>query len=185
MERLRTLIAGWQANFSTLSERERRLVALAATAVLAFVVFMVTFTFNGKANSIRARTAQKLSKLADVQELAQSFREAEGKRQAVEAQLQASNIRLISYLEEKGQKAGLDIPTLNPKPDTNLSGDKIVESAVELTLTDVKLGRLVDFLQAVESGPGVVKVKYLRLEPRPASETVTAWVLVAAYHPKG
>jgi general secretion pathway protein M len=50
-----------------------------------------------------------------------------------------------------------------------------------VTLTDVKLNRLVDFLQAVEAGPGIVKVKYLRLEPRPAQETVTAWLTVATY----
>ena len=62
-----------------------------------------------------------------------------------------------------------------------VEGSKIVESAVELTLTDVKLNRLVDFLTAVEAGPGIVKVKYLRLEPRPAQETVTAWLTVATY----
>ena len=126
----------------------------------------------------------KLRKLDDIQTLAQSYREAEQRRAALEQQLQASNVKLITLLEEKGQRAGLEIPTLNPKPDAPLDGDKIVESSVELTLTDVKLNRLLDFLRYVEEGPGIVKVKYLRLEPRPQAEALTAWVLVSSYHPK-
>jgi general secretion pathway protein M len=58
---------------------------------------------------------------------------------------------------------------------------KIVESSVELTLTDVTLGKLVDFLQSVERGPGVVKVKYLRIEPRPSDQLLTAWTTIATY----
>jgi general secretion pathway protein M len=55
---------------------------------------------------------------------------------------------------------------------------------VELTFTDVDLRKLYDFLTSVESGPGVVKVKSLRLEPRSASETLTAWTTVATYKMK-
>jgi general secretion pathway protein M len=43
---------------------------------------------------------------------------------------------------------------------------------------------LVEFLQAIENGPGVVKVKYLRLEPRPQNETITAWLTIATYRLK-
>jgi general secretion pathway protein M len=61
---------------------------------------------------------------------------------------------------------------------------KIIESSVELTFTDVDLRKLTDFLTTVESGPGVVKVKYLRIEPRSASDTLTAWTTVATYRMK-
>ena len=36
----------------------------------------------------------------------------------------------------------------------------------------------------VEAGPGLVRVKYLRIEPRLKDETLTAWVTVATYHLK-
>ena len=52
---------------------------------------------------------------------------------------------------------------------------------MELTFTDVDLRKLTDFLRTVESGPGMVKVKYLRLEPRPATDTLTAWATIATY----
>lgn len=182
---MKELIARLQASFSTLSARERRLVMGAGAAFGVFALFLIMFSFSSKADTIRERTAGKIRKLDDVQTLAAGFRDTEAKRLAVESQLKASNIRLITYLEEKASKAGIELPSINPKPDVPLDGDKIVESAVELSLTDVKLNRLVDFLTAVEAAPGgLVKVKYLRLEPRPATESLTAWLTVATYKAK-
>jgi general secretion pathway protein M len=170
-----------QTSFAALSAREKRMVGGAGLAVTVFVVFMVTFSFSNKADSIRRRTAEKIIKLEEVQTLASGYRDAKGKQDALEGQLRASNVRLVSYLEEKAKPAGIELPSINPKADMPLEGSKIVESAVEVTLSDVKLNRLVDFLTAVEAGPGIVKVKNLRLEPRPAQETVTAWVTISTY----
>lgn len=183
-EALKTAIADATAAFSRLTQRERRLVLIAGGALLAFTLFVVLISFSNSANSYRRRTAEKLAKLSEVQTLAASYGEAEEARKAVEAELSASNIRLISYLEEKGTAAGLDIPTMTPKGDVPLGDGKIIESAVELTLTDISLSRLVSFLDGVESGPGVVKVTYLRVEPRIANETLTAWATIATYHMK-
>ena len=87
-------------------------------------------------------------------------------------------------LQTLAKKKGVELPTINPKADVALEGTKIVESSVEVTLTDVKLNRLLEFLQAVEGGPGVVKVKYMRLEPRVSNESITAWLQIATYHLK-
>jgi general secretion pathway protein M len=170
-----------QTSFAALSAREKRMVGGAGAAVLVFIVFMVVFTFGNKADSIRKRTVEKIGKLEEIQTLAGGYRDAKARQDALENQLRASNVRLVSYLEDKAKPAGIDLPSINPKADVPLEGSKIVESSVEVTLTDVKLNRLVDFLQSVEAGPGIVKVKYLRLEPRPAQETVTAWLTVATY----
>jgi general secretion pathway protein M len=182
---MKELIARLQASFSTLSQREKRLVSIAGGAIAAFLLFVVIHSFSSKADSIRERTQQKLRKLDEVQTLALGFRDTEAKRLAVESQLKQSNIRLISYLEDKAKNSGVELPSINPKADVTLEGDKIVESAVELSLTDVKLNRLLDFLTAVESAPGgLVKVKYLRMEPRPSQETLSAWLTIATYHAK-
>jgi general secretion pathway protein M len=182
---MKELFAKVQTWYATLSSREKRLVAIAGGAVALFLVFLITFSFSARANSIRERTASKLRKLEEIQSLAASFSDTRARQQAVESQLRASNIRLLTYLEEKATTAGLDIPSMNPKTDVTLEGDKIVESAVELSVTDVKLNRLLDFLTAVEAAPGgLVKVKYMRLEPRPASETLTAWLTIATYKAK-
>lgn len=173
-----------QSSLATLSARERRMVMAAGLAVSVFVVFMVTFSFSNKASAIRSRTEQNISKLARVQELAASYNESRAQRELAERQLAASNIRLSSFLEDIAKQKGVELPTINPKADVALDGTKIVESSVEVTLTDVKLNRLIEFLQAVESAPGVVKVKYMRLEPRVSNESITAWLQIATYHLK-
>jgi len=181
---LRQLLNSLQNSLATLSSRERKLVMVGGVAVGLFAVFLVTWSFSNGAEAIRKRTQNKLVRLEQVQELAATYRDAKGVQDAMEQRLAASNVRLISYLEEKGNKSGLSIPSINPKAELTLEGDKIVESAAEFTLTDVQLNRLVEFLAAVEAGPGVVKVKYLRLEPHLKEETLTAWVVVATYHLK-
>jgi general secretion pathway protein M len=178
------LFAPAQTWFASLSARERRLVGGCAAAVLGFIVFITVISFSNSARATERRTLENLDRLAQVQTLAASFRDAEAQRQQVEANLRRSDVKLISYLEEKGTAAGLDIPTMNPKGDVPIGDGKIIESAVELTLTDVPLGKLIEFLNAVEAGPGVVKVKYLRIEPRPANETLTAWTTIATYRMK-
>jgi general secretion pathway protein M len=184
MDAIRQLINSLQSSFATLSSREKKMIAGASAAAILFVLFLVTFGFSNSANSIRSRTAGKVTRLQEVQDLAATYREARASQDAMEQRLAQSNVRLISYLEEKGNKAGLSIPSINPKADVTLEGDKIIESAAEFTLNDVALNRLVDFLAAVEAGPGIVRVKYLRLEPRLKDETLTAWVIVATYHLK-
>lgn len=184
MEQLRGLLSDVQAWFAGLTSRERTLVLLAGGAVTAFVVFLILFSFATGAGATRRRTEEKLAKLRETQALAESYNEAERARQEVERQLGSNAVHLISYLEEKGTAANLEITTMNPKGDVALGDGKIVESAVELTFTDITISKLHAFLSTVERGPGVVKVKFLRVEPRAASETVTAWTTIATYRLK-
>lgn len=184
MGQLRELMTQVQTGFERLSARERRLVTIAGAAVLVFVLFVTIFSFSSSASKYRTRTSDKLGKLQEVQSLAASYREAQQARQSVEQQLTAQDVRLITYIEDKATAAGIEVPTMSPKGDVGIGDGKIVESTVELTLTDVDLRKLTDFLRTVESGPGVVKVKNLRVEPRPASNTLTAWVAVSTYKMK-
>ncbi len=184
MEKIRGLLNEARAWFDRLSIRERRMVLATGGAVLAFVLFIILFSFSNSADAYRKRTDQKLAKLREVQTLAASYRQATEARQAVEQQLTASNVRLMSYIEDKATQSGLTVPNMTPKNDMGIGDGQIVESSVELTFTDVDLRKLHEFLSAVERGPGVVKVKNLRLEPRDATDTLTVWTTVATYKMK-
>jgi len=183
-QQLKQLWSDLQSRFLRLTERERVLVSAAGAALGVFIVFAILYSFSASATSIRERTDKKLRQLEQAEALAASYSDAERARQDVERQLSSSSVSLISYIEEKGEAAGMKIPTMNPKGEVPLADGKIVESAVELTLTDVSLRSLHEFLTSVERGPGVVKVKYLRLEPRPDNQTLTAWATIATYRLK-
>jgi general secretion pathway protein M len=181
MEKIRGLINEARAWFERLSTRERQMVLATGGAVLVFVLFVILFSFSNSANAYRKRTDQKMAKLREVQTLAASYQQATQARQAVEQQLTASNVRLMSYIEDKATRSGLTVPNMTPKNDVGIGDGQIIESSVELTFTDVDLRKLHSFLTDVESGPGVVKVKTLRLEPHASSETLTAWTTVSTY----
>jgi general secretion pathway protein M len=184
MEQLKGLFSDAQAAFQRLSTRERRLVVLAGSAAVAFILFLILFSFSNSAAGYRRRIEEKQLKLREAQALAESYTEAERTRQDVERQLSSGAVQLSTFLEEKGTAAGLEIPIMTPKGDVALGDGKIVESSVELNFTDVNIRKLHDFLTNVERGPGVVKVKFMRLEPRPTNETITAWVNIATYRLK-
>ena len=184
MEQLKTLLNDARAWFDRLSGRERRMVLATGGAVSAFVLFLIFFSLSNTATAYRKRKDQKLEKLREVQMLASSYREAAQERQAMEQQLTGGDVRLMSYVEEKATLAGMTVPNMTPKNDVGLGDGQIVESSVEITFTDVDIQKLHDFLAAVERGPGVVKVKSLRLEPHATTETLTAWTTVATYKMK-
>jgi general secretion pathway protein M len=185
MDSFKTLLSNLQARWAALSAREQRLLMLVGAVASVVLLFVIIFSFGSAAAAKEKRIQTKLEQLRQVQELAANYSVAEAQRRAAEQQLSNSNIRLMSYLQQKAGQARLDIPTMSPKGDQELGDDgRIVESSVELTLTDVKVRDLVDFLSAVEAGPGVVKVTSLRVQPRPANENMTAWVNVATYRLK-
>lgn len=188
MENLKTALAAKlndvRAWWERLSLREKRMVGGVGGAVLAFSLLLLMVSFASSAAGYRRRTQDKLRKLAEVQELAQSYREAQSRRQAVEGQLQASNVRLLTYVEEKATQVGLGAPNMTPKGEVPVGDGSILASSLDVTFTDVDLRKLVGFLEAVEQGPGVVKVTRLRVEPRPATDTLAAWATVSTYRMK-
>ncbi len=184
MERLRLLWADLQAWYLRLSARERVMVTAAGGATVVVLTFIVLFLLSSSADATRRRTQSKLQRLAEAEQLAAGYAEAERARKQAEAALTSSDVSLPTYVDEKGRKAGLDIPSLNPKGDLPVGDGRIIESSVELTLTDVSLPRLVDFLGTLEQGPGVVRVTFLRVEPRPKDGVLTAWTTVTSYRLK-
>lgn len=181
---MKQLLNDLRLRFEQLSARERRLVMAAGSAVLLFILFLIVLSFSNSASGYRRRTQDKLAKLQEVQQLASSYAQATAARGAVEQQLSSSDVRLLTYISDKATSAGLDAPNMTPKGEVGIGDGNILESSIELTFTDVDLRKLTNFLLNVESGPGIVKVKYLRLEPRPASDTLTAWATVATYRLK-
>lgn len=184
IERLRLLWSDLQAWFLGLNPRERVMVTGAGGATVVVITFIVLFLLSTSADATRRRTQSKLQRLAEAEQLAAGYAEAERGRKQAEAALTASEVSLLTYVNEKGTRAGLDIPSLTPRGDIPMGDGRIIESSVELTLTDVSLPKLVDFLGSLEQGPGVVRVTVLRIEPRPKDGVLTAWTTVTSYRLK-
>src|SRR5690606_9087269 len=149
MEQLKQALAQLQTKFSALSGREQKMVLALVPVLLAVTLFVVIFSFSNSANTIRKRTENKQIQLNAVRELAGNFSQAEARRRAAEQQLGQSNVRLISTLEQKATQNGLVIPSMTPRGETKLGDGRILESRVDLTLADVSVREVVNFLDSV------------------------------------
>jgi general secretion pathway protein M len=187
MDSIRKLRADLEAWFSGLSPRERTLVSLAAVAVAVFVVSLAFAKVQGGIASREANIDRKTQVLAQVGKLAQGYRQAQAERAQLEAKLKGPPLQLMSFVSQTGQRLGIEVNDLRPgTPGTPGAGDKLLEETVEVSLARLDLQKLAGLLQALERGPGVVKVRRFSMRTRnddPMAVDVT--IVVATYQLKG
>jgi general secretion pathway protein M len=187
MDSLRKLRADFEAWFAGLAPRERVLVSTAAVAVALFVILLGFAKVQRGIANREANIDRKTQVLAQVGKLAQSYRQAQAERTQLEAKLKGPPLQLMSFVSQTGQRLGIEVNDLRPgTPGAGAANDKLVEETVEVNLAHLDLQRLAGLLQALERGPGVVKVRRLAMRTRnddPMSVDVT--IVVATYQLKG
>jgi general secretion pathway protein M len=172
--RLRTDLAAW---LTKLSPRERMMVSAAALAVFLFVAFLVSTRLASGIASREQRVEEKTRVLSQIGKLAEGYRQRQSERTALESKLKGPPVQLLSYISQQGAGMKIDVGDLRP---VNAPGDLegLKEDSVEVNLAKVELGTLARFLQALERGQGVVRVRRLRLtsradDPRQVDATFT------------
>jgi len=185
MEKLKQLRAELEARFTRLSPRERMLVGAAAAATLVFFGSLVAA---GMAASVRAREARIVEKakvMAQVGQLAGGYRRVQMERAALEARLRGQPVQLMSHVSQVGSGLGVEVTDLRPTgAPSELDG--VMEESVEVNLVRIELGKLARLVQGLERGPGLVKVRRLRIATRSDDpKLVDATVVVATYQLKG
>ncbi|HZZ85721.1 MAG TPA: type II secretion system protein GspM [Anaeromyxobacteraceae bacterium] len=187
MDFLRRLRAELENALTRLSPRERVMVAAAAGAVALFVILMVTTSVSRGIRAREARIDDKTRVLSQIGRLAQGYRAAQAERQAMEARLKGPPLQLMSYVSQAGQRLGIEVNDLRPGQGTSGAGsDQVLEDSVEVNLARIDPPRLVQLLRGLESGPGVVKVRRLRISTRGDDPNlVDVTLLVATYQLKG
>ncbi len=66
------------------------------------MTFLVLFLLSTSADATRRRTESKLQRLAEAEQLATGYAEAERARKQAEAALTAGDVSLLTYVTEKG-----------------------------------------------------------------------------------
>jgi general secretion pathway protein M len=181
LERLRRLRSSGEAWFGKLAPRERTLVSAAALAVVLFVFFLVATAISRGISAREARIEEKTRILSQVGKLAAIYRSAQGERQALEARLRGRPVQLMSHVSQTGASLGIEVNDLRPT-GAPVETEGLKEESVEVNLPRLDMARLARLLQALEGGPGVVKVRRIRVTTRtddPALVDVT--LVVATY----
>jgi general secretion pathway protein M len=164
METLRRLRSSAEAFFARLSPRERVMVSAAVAAVAAFILFLV---ITGVSRSLRARESRieaKTQMLSQVGRLTASYRQVQAERQSMEARLKGPPVQLMSFVSQTGSQLGVEVNDLRPGAPATVEG--LTEDSVEINLARIDLSKLARLLDALERGPGVVRVRRLRMATR-------------------
>ena len=164
MEPLRRIRAQIEAFLSRLSPREGVMVSAAAAAVAAFVVFLAATGISRSLSARESRIAQKTQMLSQLGKLTAGYRQAQAERQALEARLKGPPLQLMSFVSQTGTQSGVEVNDLRPGAPATVEG--LTEDSVEINLARIDLSKLARLLDALERGPGVVRVRRLRMATR-------------------
>jgi general secretion pathway protein M len=181
LRRFRQLRGDLVAWMGKLSQRERVMVSGAAVAVFVFVTSLTSLSISNGLAQREARIERKTRFLTEVSKLAVGYRERQAERQALEQRLKGPPIQLLSFISQQGAQQQIEVGDLRPAPVAD-PPQGLREDAVEVNIARVELSKLARFLQALERGQGVVRVRRLRLNTRSDDpRQVDATFTVSAY----
>jgi general secretion pathway protein M len=184
MERLRRLRADLEAWVGKLSPRERVLVTVAALGVALFGIWLVSFQISRGISAREARIEDKTKVLSQVGKLAEIYRLRQAERQAIESKLKGPPVQLLSYISQTGATLGVEVTDLRPTV-TPGEIEGVREESVEVSLAKIELNRLARLMQTLERGPGVVKIRRLRVTTRSDDpQLVDATVVISTFQLK-
>lgn len=185
METLQRLRAELEARFGRLSQREKVLVSAAGAAVVAFAVMLIATGISASTSARQRRIEEKTRVLSQVGQLAEGYRRAQADRASLEARLKGPLVPVMTQVSQTGQTLGVEVGDLRPSGVPEEEGGIVTES-VEVTLPRIDPAKLGRFLQALEAGQGVVRVRRVRLSSRSDDpKTVDATVVVSNFQLKG
>jgi general secretion pathway protein M len=181
LERLRRVRADAEARVGKLSGRERVMVSSAALAVVLFTVYVVSLQISRGISERELRVEAKTKVVSQIGKLAEGYRRQQADRKATEAKLQGPPLQLMSFISQTGATIGVEVNDLRPTgAPTETQG--VIEESVEVNLARIDPARLGRLLQSLERGPGVVRVRRLRLTTRNDDPAlVDAAIVVSTY----
>jgi general secretion pathway protein M len=183
MDKIRALIADGQAWLAAATPRERRLLGMASGGVALFIVFIFWVSFGSAIRKAQSNLEEKQADFEKIARLSSGFAQQEQERQSLEIRLRQSPPALMSFVDSTAKAGGVEVGGMSDRGVVSGgTGGKPKEQSVEVNMSKVPLDKLVKLLSDLEHGPGVVKVRRLRVrksnenkELLDVSLSVSAW----------
>ena len=164
MNGLRKLYGDIAQYLDAASPREKRLILGAVCGVLFFAVLVGYASFSSAIGKAERTLEEKRDDFAKVEKLAATYGAQELERQSLEQRLRQSPTQLMSYVDGLAKGSQVDIGSMSDRGVVaGGQGGRPRESQVEFNLGKVPLDKLNAFLKSIESTPGVVRVRRLRI----------------------
>ena len=140
---LKNIIAG-------LSERERRLVAAMALIFILFIIFLFVFLFSTKISDLEEEAEQLTASLRLLEEKQADYKERKASATRAAPRASQKPTPLPTLVDKTCKKLDLAMPDVKELPDQR-HGTTWLEHAVELSMREMDLLKLTQFMEEVES----------------------------------
>jgi general secretion pathway protein M len=164
VNRLQDFAAAVEQYLARLSTRERVLVGIAVAVFLSLGLIVIGFSLSGAISRREASIREKGKALQEIWSLAATYKERDARRKQLEEKLRVP-VKLFTYIDELSKKQGVEIGDMQDRGNTT-GADKVTEAVVEFDLSKLTLDKLTNFLNAIEHGPHILKIKKIRLRTR-------------------
>lgn len=153
--------------FERLSGREQVMTLFLVVAISSFVLGMGTY-FVGKDLKRRdGRIVAKTKKLTELQGLRANYQRRLADQNRLAAEIKKNNnTRLLSYIETVSKQANTEIRNAAERSGQSTGSSVLKEVAAEVSVQNVSIDRLYDFLKRIEAGNRLVKVRKLEIKTR-------------------
>ena len=182
-DKLKANVESARAAFERLTQREQVIAVAVAAGTIFLLLLTIGLSVSGAIDRAEHRVKVKTDQLTQVLALQGEYKAREVQRQARLKEIGRSSTRLVSLVEDTARQAGVEIGQLRPE-DGEPNTEGIVESRVDLRATNLSADRLQDFLSRLETAPGVVIVRRLKVTRPFRKDTVDVEITVTTFHLK-
>ena len=166
-QQLQLLSEQLSESFERLSAREQIMALFLVAAILLMALGFGSYFVNRGIDARQRRIAAKEKKLVQVGELRTDYQRRLNEQRKIANRVRGNNrLRLLSYLEDKGKLAGIELKNIVERPGEPTGSDQVKEESAEVLVKKVSIDRLFKFLKQVEQGNPLIKVRRLKIKQR-------------------
>jgi type II secretory pathway component PulM len=170
MEKLRLLIRKILESpaVQRMSSRERLMVAIAASVLVLFILYMAMVNpFLSRISKYHNQIEIQKTRLQEIVELRQEYQALRQKLQSHEQKMvgRGDEFSLPTFLENAAQNAGFKIESLEQAGAAPSTGP-YKESSVQLRFNRISYPQLLDFLESIENADYYINVKKINIKAR-------------------
>jgi type II secretory pathway component PulM len=169
-QKIQELIEKAREKFDTLiaTERDRRTLLLASSAIIVIVIYLVFHSYSSGADSLQKSSVQLEKQLQEVKALKAEYEDSQTKIAELSSKIKKENEDLISVVEKILLNAELDRKNFSIRDVNSRSHsdeDFYEEKSVDVELNKLSLNALVDILYKLQNKPSL-KVSNLNISTK-------------------
>jgi general secretion pathway protein M len=149
--------------YDSLSDRERRLLALLFICLCLLLIFSTVFLATSKITNRRAELSRNRQLLSQVNELAGDYISAREKNERARMEILRNDVSLFTFIQGVTKGLNLAVGVLDqqrrPLPKSN-----IVEVSVKLSLNKLSIDKATALIEAMETSEYGELIKVTRLK---------------------